>query len=1102
MIPLRLSRCNSIYHAHLCWKQRGLCVRRQNCSISVHSRNHNIIQQLMSRSIGGHNHHHHHASYSNASCRLMNTSDAAVAANFSIHPNVYKHRSLQKSSTKMCELTQHLLSKSQQTSSTSGYPLRDFEQILANTREDRFVLKKMQLSHDEARKMYILPPHLLRDVHSAIMFFANVNNFQGMAIPMMNNEDFGNNKKIPGPIICARLLELIGIPQYYLHLSLSSLQNSPNISPTMYVHSSQIDMLLECCVETTSALSRSCEMGKYSLLGNNFEGPVSFALDGSSKSAAQFCEEIWRSIWNVEIKYTSGKRTSNNTQETQHLPREVRIGRVGNIVNTSPIVEYLSAMHDKSIEEEDDECEYFDELLSGTKWEALTPEKKVPWSIKDQRRYDKSIVLFNSVLAAYAKLSSSVSGMRGEARREMVLSAERLLLEVAQKEDAEEPSPSTILQCIQPDVISFNTTMKAWSSLYPKQRRARESRGESYKDNDGSDTDEEMNPGTTNETVKRTESILEIMQVLWDEERSCRTTLQSIEAAWKERVGHNAQIDRHAPPPRHRVIAPNSSSYTSVLKALSRNAADPNTSLSALKLYQTMIERANRACLARKSLVADDSEHYHLEMKSHRSVQDPLPDSRTYTILNQCLQNLSSTIGFRDAFDTVDSIFNSMKQLDEQLVWSSQNLNRGSKPRPPILNVYTYNQLIKTLSNIDMHSWEERFECCIRIEDIVDEASHLTVRPNAITAWSKCADHAGGDEEKLRLCAEKCRNHIDILLVELMQSKEGNTNSFGSYVIQAVNNTISLYGKAGMASEADELYLRAKSCGNSAHNLTTLSATVDALCSSQNITDVDKAKQHLFEFEQEKMQRSNPPLPDMRYTYIYNNLIEGYVNCGTNEGLEQADAVLSHMISSHGSNPRHIARPNTTSFAKVMAALSRTPGNRIQRLEVLLSKMEELNQRRKSAPQGSPESELVANVSPNNVIYNILLKEYKNTNDASSAMKLLGKMESDPDIRPDNVTNSYIMDIISSDSRISSSSENEKDISSDSTSKIGIESMNQNPTAKSFHTIIKDNAATGNIKDVERGEELLRKLEDMYRTGESSFKPGMYVSSTEVFCYC
>ena len=83
------------------------------------------------------------------------------------------------------------------------------------------------------------------------------------------------------------------------------------------------------------------------------------------------------------------------------------------------------------------------------------------------------------------------------------------------------------------------------------------------------------------------------------------------------------------------------------------------------------------------------------------------------------------------------------------------------------------------------------------------------------------------------------------------------------------------------------------------------------------------------------------------------------------------------------------------------------------------------------------------------------------------------------------------MDIISSDSRISS--ENEKD-SSDSTSKIGIESMNQNPTAKSFHTIIKDNTATGNVKDVERGEELLCKLEDMYRTGESSFKPGMYVS--------
>jgi hypothetical protein len=36
------------------------------------------------------------------------------------------------------------------------------------------------------------------------------------------------------------------------------------------VHSSQIDCILECCLDTATALSRSCEVGRHSLIKTDF----------------------------------------------------------------------------------------------------------------------------------------------------------------------------------------------------------------------------------------------------------------------------------------------------------------------------------------------------------------------------------------------------------------------------------------------------------------------------------------------------------------------------------------------------------------------------------------------------------------------------------------------------------------------------------------------------------------------------------------------------------------------------------------------------------------------------------------------------------------
>ena len=64
------------------------------------------------------------------------------------------------------------------------------------------------------------------------------------------------------------------------------------------------------------------------------------------------------------------------------------------------------------------------------------------WSSKDRWWYNKWVVVFNAVLAVYAKLAL---GVRPEVQREMVQSAERLLLEVAGRRgtiDTDEgPSP-------------------------------------------------------------------------------------------------------------------------------------------------------------------------------------------------------------------------------------------------------------------------------------------------------------------------------------------------------------------------------------------------------------------------------------------------------------------------------------------------------------------------------------------------------------------------------------------------------------------------------------------------------------------------------------
>lgn len=962
---------------------------------------------------------------------------------------------------------------------------------------------------------------LLDVIRNAISHMSREDNFHGVDVEYDVDGGGGSatatkrNRRIPGPMACAGLLKSMGIPPPSPPLISSSSSSTPETNLSYYgIHNSQIDRILDCCLDTAISLSRSCEPGRYSLIGTDFEncgiGGVGEGggdghyyhdddggRDRKKKSAAHLVEEIWRFVWNVRIVYdnddasSSGGGTSG-TVGTMGGPRtpaapitsssspsyangRIRIGRIGSIGaaidgEDAAAIEFLSAERGDNIGPFDDD----DDVASTA---------AVTWNSKDRRRYDKAVVIFNAALASYAKLSSSASGIRSEVRRDMVQSAERLLLEVMGRRSgsmdgpAPPPSPSTILMCVQPDVVSFNTTMRAWSEFSPKQQRTRRGTiGGGGESSSFDEYDDDRNGRVGTATAERTEGILALMQELWDDERAEKTTTRTVRAAWEGRRrsgGDDIRADRrggrHDPIIHgHGAIAPNSSSYNSVLKAWSR-CSDPNASLRALAVYRSMISRANVASSARDSLVRGGT--------TSDGVDAALPDSRTFVLLLQSLRNLPASIGFKNALDAIECIIDSTRRWDEQIRWSAENNLAPSCPggelsqaNRPMFNVFSYNTLIKTLSQLP-NSWEESRECCLRIDDIVEgmDSGASSVRANAITAWKKCADHAGEDRERLRICAEKSGVHVDAFM-DSMRSTTGK-NLHEGLLIQAISDAISLYGRAGMPSKADELFRRAKS--RNAHNLGTLSTVIDALCENglEDIAHVDMAKQYLLDFEAEKMKMSRFLVsPDMKYTTMYNAVIAGYIGCDTKKrGLEQADALLEHMISSHESNPRHIARPNTTSFARLMSALSQR-GDNTRRLEWLLKKMEALNHRRKSVLKSSKDAELVANVVPNIVCYNTLLKAFARSSDEEalqSAMKLLGRMEADPDIKPDEISNSYILALLSrkNDADVgetTSSGETIKYVSHALTNRdmdsLPFDDLNLNgrndPTSKSFNSIM------------------------------------------------
>ncbi|KAL7467537.1 hypothetical protein ACHAXS_007784 [Conticribra weissflogii] len=949
-----------------------------------------------------------------------------------------------------------------------------FRNYLNNARTNNGLLNRLHLTQTEAQSMLLLPEILLQDVYAAISHFSKQENFSGMPIPIIhrgsNNNQNSNNdvngentsheksfynknrsnreEKVPGPIICIKLLELIGIPHYYISNTASPF---PVLRQKVIVHSSQIDQIIDCCLRTTTALARSCKAGKCSLIGYDFSSfTESSVIKGGGKSAAHVAEEIWRCVRGMEIKYTTGEGRLNVVSSTGDVGAELRlnsvrnvilqpplrIGRLGSVnIHLDPLQEYIisSKKSDKIGPNNGNEADPVIECSDIHEEQVSTkPQYKptIQWNRKDQRRYDTSLLLFNSVLDAYSKLGSSSTGSPFELRRHMVQSAERLLLEVAEtcpqfspsrtdRDSTMERSPYNVLQVTQPDAYSFNIVMHAWSQLCPRPSRS----------NNSDDDEEGGSSPMASAAAERIHSILEMMFELNEQERAERTTYESI-AAEIEKSVNGSNDDALV----NKTITPNASSYNAILTAWS-NCADIESASKALGLFRTMVERYNISCHARDALVRNKLQNERGSSKVRLDVTaktDSFPDSRTFVALLKSIQILYSSMLFEDALKLVDSIGEFAVELDDQNEWSHDRhiLPPSGKRRPErIINIFVCKSIIRAYSNLPATTLEEYRRCCERIDDLIDslESSYsikpdVAIRGMAIHAWEKSnrfthndLDKEAKDHAKIR--SAKARVHADAILSD-MQPTTSKRGLLFEKPLSKICDVIAMHGDAAETSEAEELYLRARE--RNSYYLPIVSAIVEALSSNgtKSISHAKKAHQFLSEFENDVMKSNLGILPDMKYTRLYNAVIAGYINSNEKtEGLELARNLLTHMIEKYTSNPQHVARPNTTSFIQVMAALAREGGN-AEQLEKLLKKMDEINNQSKALP-----AELAANVVPNKVVYDLILKCHARSSSKGSnksISELLDRVKQDPNISSDDLSRYFAY----SDTLLSSNTDN------------------------------------------------------------------------------
>jgi hypothetical protein len=580
----------------------------------------------------------------------------------------------------------------------------------------------------------------------------------------------------------------------------------------------------------------------------------------------------------------------------------------------------------------------------------------------DESRTAKVTSLYNNTLNTWSVIAATEKDPM--IAKDAALRAERLLLDLAMSRSGNAGNDntmkgntdpkSTLLQYLEPDVVSFNTTIKAWS----KSGRFEKIAGQKVDVSTGS-------------AAERSEAILKLLQDLNDEARG---------------LDYNDSI------------LPDRMSYESVIQAWSR-AHDPQATVRATKILEDMVERYNKA-------YSEDN-----VLPFNHTNRPPFPSRQTFSSVLTTLARTSFTnptnAPSNNAIEHAESLFRQMKKLG----------NDGYEQNKPdtiaynaLLQVYANQvEILLTRKKHNAAAIKNAFDLCNRMEAIVAEMvavssskgdSITNEEPNPDFTTHKVAlltlIRVGSNimnakkNQKITIDANACALRAKSHLKELTL-----TPSLGTLHLQAVKDLMNIFASIGDTEKMKDVYdlfsiLQSRSQSPSQVSSIEYEEILDLLLKSRNgrlvVADLEKSINKNMGFR-----------PSRR---MLNSLIEANATLASDHinYARLADRIMTSMIDRYKDSYAIISkgngtlehykvpRPNTFTLHSVVAAYADACGNRalpsksrvkaIQRIEEILAMMEDMHKDNMNPGTDTQVTNYTAAVRPNVKTYNILLHAY------------------------------------------------------------------------------------------------------------------------------
>jgi len=714
-----------------------------------------------------------------------------------------------------------------------------------------------------------------------------------------------------------------------------------------------------------------------------------------------------------------------------------------------------------------------------------------------QRRTTTLTHLYNNTLHTWSAIATAERDPM--VAKDAALRAERLLLDLAmsrkgKRMDDQTAPPSTLLECIQPDVVSFNTTINAWckSGRY------------AYVQHEKCDV-------TTVTAAERAEAILQLLLDLHDEDSN--------------------------------EILANRMSYEAVIQAWSR-AMDPDAPKRAMRVLEDMLERYHTAY--------SQTDHNF----SDSATRPPFPSHRTFSSALTTWARSSHEDAIEKAEDLFahmrklgdsgydqckpDTIsYNSLLGVYSKKV--DNLLKRRHNKAAALADAYKLctrmDEIIAEM--IDVSS--KKGDSITSEETFPDYTTHKI----ALFPFLEIGTEIIGMKrnQKRPVDIYDCTSRAEVHLRRMVSLSERNMRSRKpSEMLQTrpFQELMTLYhvaGNPGKAMSIFDLFTKSPSTVVSREDCEEM---IELLLNSGSGAKNRPSPKMIAEVEA----IIDDPNSSIREptTRMFNSLIEAHAKLASKKNFDharKADAIMMKAVNRYNTvldemagkdNTRgyaqrglklihqdHMRRPNTFSLHKVLSAYAETCNNNdnlpeqarleaVERMEEILKMMEEMHDR-KSRPEPDPQvSNYTAKIAPNVNAYNIVLNVYATlARHATNNMQvegILGKAESLLDrmekltetehntaARPDHYTYGSVLNILAQSKLHDAGDRAMKILDKAFANDV------ENIDIILFNTVLK--AIASSKTSLLQAESMLKKLEDGSFSNQSkTIKPDKFTYST------